>query len=114
MRTALYKPKFFNMRYVPHSEFQALQRFPDYKLLIDGTLSRVEPGGFEYRVIDETAKRHFPIGVLTTALQKELHEYYRQRWREKQNANYSNAAPLDISVTPVADERSQPEPPAPT
>ena len=114
MRTAVYKAKYVSLRYVPHAIFQAMQRYPEYKVLTDGTLSRVEPDGFEYRVIDETANRHFPIGVLTLAWQKELQEYYRQRWREKQNANYSDAAPLDISFTSVADEPSQQEPPAPT
>jgi hypothetical protein len=111
--------KFFSMRYVPHSVFEALRRFPDHELLIDGTLRRVEPSGYEFRIIDETADRRFPLGVMTTALQKELHDYYRRSWQERaaeQNVNPDqaldlDAEPLDIFVTPVADERSQPEPP---
>ena len=58
------------MRYVPHAEFQALQRFPDYELLIDGTLRRVEPSGYEFRIIDETADRHFPLGGTDSGVAK--------------------------------------------
>src|SRR5262245_55261369 len=105
MRTATHKPKFFTMRCVPHAEFQALQRFPEYTLLQDGILQHIEPDGFEFRVFDEE-KEPFHYGPMTTAFMRELQEYIRWQNANSGQAFNSDAAPLDISVTPVADERS--------
>jgi hypothetical protein len=74
--------KNFTMRYVPHSEFEALRRFPDYELLMDGTLSRInDPDGREFRIIDETVDR-FPLGAMTPALNNELREVYAQSLKD--------------------------------
>jgi hypothetical protein len=110
----MHQGKFITFRSVPHAEFEALRRFGDYVFSPQwNILQRIEPNGHEYRIFDE---EHEPFhwGPINKAFMAELHEYSLRRWREQQDANYSDAAPLDISVTPVADERSQPEPSAPT
>jgi hypothetical protein len=109
--------KFSTMRYVPRPEFEALQRFPDYELLTDGTLSRVETDGHEFRVIDETADRHFPFGAMTPALQSELQDHYRRSWQDpiaaQENARVAHEylATLDNArkLTPLAQEPLQEE-----
>jgi hypothetical protein len=73
---------YLTMRYVPHSEFEALRRFPGYEELIDGPLSRVETDGYEFRVVDESVDRHFPLGAMTPALNRELQEVYAQSLKD--------------------------------
>jgi hypothetical protein len=113
--------KYFSMRSVPRSEFEALRRFPEYTQLNDAILSRLEPDGHEFRVFDEDVDR-FHIGPMTPALQNELIDYYRRHAAQTVNPDQVldlDAEPLDTPAArkqpPLAQEQSQKElfPPPP-
>lgn len=71
--------KYFAIRSVTRSKFEALRRFPDYSKLNDATLSRVE-AGMEYRVFADDVEG-FPLQIMTPALLNQRQDSHPRLWR---------------------------------
>ena len=71
---------YFESIAVSRSEFEALKRFPEYELLNDSTLMRME-GSKEFRIYCEDLEE-FPIRVMTKGFCAALSEAYDCRMEE--------------------------------
>ena len=83
--------KYFEAKAVSQGELEALKRFPEYEMLNDGTLMRIE-GSKEFRVYPENDAEGLPFNVMTPGLLRELQESYKRRMAKADHAPPGAAA----------------------